>query len=101
GENLVNNRSIDPDSYQQYLRAKALYRAHGLANLNTVIALTEQVVARYPDYGPAWALLSSAHTVLPNYSGLPALTSERLLQVLQSSREKAEPAAQKAIQLDP
>ena len=101
GENLVNNRSIDPDSYQQYLRAKALYRARGLANLNTVIALTEQVVARYPDYGPAWALLSSAHTVLPNYSGLPALTSERLLQVLQSSREKAEPAAQKAIQLDP
>ncbi|HEX6610697.1 MAG TPA: BTAD domain-containing putative transcriptional regulator, partial [Hyphomicrobiaceae bacterium] len=101
GENLVNNRGIDPDSYQRYLRAKALYRARGLANLNNVVALAEQVVASSPDYAPAWALLSSAHTVLPNYSGLPALPSAQLLQVLQSSREKAEPAGQKAIQLDP
>ena len=27
GENLVNNRAIDPESYQQYLRAKALLRS--------------------------------------------------------------------------
>src|SRR5207302_3466335 len=26
GENLVSNRGIDPESYQQYLRAKALFR---------------------------------------------------------------------------
>ena len=101
GENLVNNRGIDPESYQEHLRAKALYRARGLANLNTVVALTEKVAARNPDYAPAWALLSSAHTVLPNYSSLPTLPPAQLLQVLQSSREKAEPAAQKAIQLDP
>ena len=29
GERLVSNRSIDPESYQQYLRAKAMVRARG------------------------------------------------------------------------
>ena len=29
GENLVNNRSIDTDSYQDYLRARALVRVRG------------------------------------------------------------------------
>ena len=100
GENLVNNRGIDPDSYQQYLRAKALYRARGLANLNTAVALAEQVVARNPDHAPAWALLSSAHTVLPNYASLPTLPPAQLFDVLEASRKKAEPAAQKAIQFD-
>src|SRR6266436_4080298 len=31
GENLVNNRGIDPESYQQYLRAKPMVHARGRA----------------------------------------------------------------------
>src|SRR5947207_13771557 len=33
GERLVSNRGIDPESYQQYLRAKALVRARGIGPL--------------------------------------------------------------------
>jgi TolB-like protein/Flp pilus assembly protein TadD len=101
GENLVNSRTIDPESYQQYLRAKALYRARGPANLRNAAALMEEVVARNPDYAPAWALLSWVHTVLPNQLGIGRMTTAQMRDVVQSSREKAEPAAQKAIRLDP
>ncbi len=105
GENLVNNRKIDPDSYQQFLRAKALFHARnnnegGRANLNNAIALVEEVVARNPDYAPAWALLSSAHNVLPNIAGLANFSTAPLGPVVERWREKAEPAARKAIELD-
>src|SRR5258705_9504634 len=50
GENLVANRKIDPESYQQYLRAKALNQAGGRAAYIEATALLEQVVARNPDY---------------------------------------------------
>ena len=59
GENLVNNRSIDPESYQQYLRARALVTALGMQNLTDASRMLEQVVARNPNYAPAWSLLSS------------------------------------------
>jgi TolB-like protein/Flp pilus assembly protein TadD len=101
GENLVNSRTIDPEAYQQYLRAKALYRTRGPANLRNAATLLDEVVARNPDHAPAWALLSWVHTVLPNQVGIGNMTTAQLRDVVQSSREKAEPAAHKAIQLDP
>src|SRR5258706_1611061 len=69
GENLVNNRSIDPVSYQQYLRAKALVRgrATGGASLRQAIALLESVVARNQNYAPAWAQLAFAYALMPGF----------------------------------
>jgi len=109
GEQLVSSRNIDQESYQQYLRAKVLYRGRlgggGLGKLNDAIALLEQVVARNPDYAPAWALMSNAHLNVPNYS--PALLGNmtpsvaEIRPIVQSSLSKAEPAARRAIQLDP
>jgi TolB-like protein len=109
GENLVNNRSIDQESYQQYLRAKTLVRQRfgggGLKVLNDAIALLEQIVARNPDYAPAWALLGSANSSVPNYSpgllGGATTSVEGIRPVVQSALSKAERAARKAIQLDP
>ena len=51
----IANRSIDPESYQQYLRAKPLARA-GVRGVQQAIKILEPVVARYPDFAPAWAV---------------------------------------------
>ncbi len=59
GEQLVSNRSIDPESYQQYLRAKALMLAGG--RRNEALNIMEALVERNPDYAPAWALLSGIY----------------------------------------
>jgi len=40
GENLVNNRKIDPDSYQDFLRAKALWRARTPASAGSRVLTT-------------------------------------------------------------
>jgi TolB-like protein/DNA-binding SARP family transcriptional activator/Tfp pilus assembly protein PilF len=67
GERLVSSRTIDPESYQQFLRARTMLRdrANLIAGGATpadrfanAIAMLEQVVARHPGYAPAWALLS-------------------------------------------
>jgi TolB-like protein len=105
GNNLVNSRSIDPETYEQYLRAKALYRARGLKNVDNTIALAEKVVAHNPSYAPGWALLSSAHMTRPNYSAAAGnavgITVDDLRREVQTSGENAEPAARRALQLDP
>jgi TolB-like protein len=108
GEQLVSSRNIDQESYIQYLRAKALVRARigggGLRALNDAIALLDKVVARSEGYAPAWALAAAAYRNIPNYSGIlanPGASLEQRRQHVQSSLSKAEPAARRAIQLDP
>ena len=101
GENLVNNRSIDPESYQQYLRAKALVRARGQKPLSDAAALLEQVVARDPNFAPAWAQLGLAYALTPLYD--PAWDSgsvDEFRRVVDASLTRAEAAARRAIQLD-
>src|SRR5258707_1129792 len=63
GENLVNNRSIDSESYQQYLRARALLRARSIPE---AAAILEPLVLRDPGYAPAWALLAQAYSLGTN-----------------------------------
>ena len=61
GENLVNNRNIDPESYQLYLHAQALWEGRGLTNFTDAARLLEQIVARNPNYAPAEALLCASY----------------------------------------
>ncbi len=99
GERLVSNRSIDPESYQQYLRARALYRARAITQ---AIALLEPTVARDPNYAPAWALLAQAYAVSPVFNGnIWAGPIEEVRHTVQSSLDKADMAAREAIRLDP
>ena len=102
GDTLVSNRTNNLDSYQQYLRAKALVRTRGIRPFADAIALLEQVVARDPNYAPAWALLAQAYDLTPNFD--PALLNgpvEELRRVVDASLPRAEAAARRAIQLDP
>ncbi len=102
GENLVNNRSIDSESYQQYLRAKALKQARGRARITEATALYEQIVARSPNYAPAWADLAAAYyfmvTTDPAWINGSPDEARRLAEAYHS---KMEAAAQRAFQLDP
>ena len=101
GDTLVRNRTKDLESYDQYLRAKALERTEGLKPLTDAIALLEQVVARDPGFAPGWALLADS------YAFTPALTPEVRRGSLEDARlvarvsqDKGEKAAREAIRLD-
>ena len=64
----------------------------------------KEVVARNPSYAPAWALIARAYTTRVNYS--PAIQAQNpraadLMVEVQSSRQNAEPAARRSIELDP
>jgi TolB-like protein len=102
GQQLVSNRTNNPESYDQYLRAKALVRARGLTPLTEAVSLLEQVVERDPNYAPAWALLSRAYGFQVSYG--PALRTgslEAAARIREAAAEKEERAAREAIRLDP
>jgi adenylate cyclase len=106
GQNLVSNRTADTDSYQDYLRARALVRARG-PRVTEAARLLEQVVARDPNYAPAWGLLGQAYALTPNYFGVgvTGLTATGLTDDIRrltaESLQKAEAAAHRATRLDP
>lgn len=94
GERLISNRSIDPESYQEFLRARPLVRARG-RGFPQAIELLEPLVQRNPDYAPALALLARAHGYVGNVRGL-----EKRRRIAEFW-PKAEAEARRAIELDP
>ena len=101
GENLVNNRNIDPESYQQFLRAHALIQGRGLKPITDATALLERLVARHPDFAPAWSELSGAYALTPNARPERNGTAAEYRRVVDEFLPKAEAAARRAIELDP
>ena len=106
GHSLVASRTDDTESYQDYLRARALLRGRGVPEpggpLSQAAELLERVVARDPKFAPAWAELAEVYFLLPNYN--PAYASGAVRQFTPLAREfvaKSEAAARRAIQLDP
>jgi TolB-like protein/Tfp pilus assembly protein PilF len=104
GENLVPDRTDDTDSYQDYLRARATYRAR---QPDDAIAILTRVVARAPTYAPAWALLSLA-LILPSESQMAGVQKElragnvdAARTLAQSVLDRAAKSAREAIRLDP
>jgi TolB-like protein len=98
GETLVSNRTSDVESYQQYLRGRALVRARAVADAINVL---EAVVARDPTYAPAWALLAQAYHLAPYWGSVLRTGSlEEARLVVRSAINKGEAAAQRAIELD-
>ena len=101
GQNLVSSRTDDLDAYQQYLHARALYRARNV----DAISLLKLVVARDPNYAAAWALLASAFTLPGNFIDvgieIRAGHLEKARLLAQSKFGSAEKAAREAIRLDP
>ena len=102
GETLVRSRTNDPASYDDYLRAKALVRARSLRTLTEAAGLLEQVVARDPDYAPAWSVLALAYALTPAYSPAWARGDvEETRQIVDATLPRAEVAARRAVELDP
>jgi TolB-like protein len=103
GENLVNSRTKDVATYENYLRAKALYRARasGLQQLTEATKVLEEVVAHDPKYTPAWALLGYVHAAVPNvHPAYPNGQIEQIRPVVEASLAKAEAAARRSVELD-
>jgi TolB-like protein len=101
GKALISNRNIDPESYQQYLRAKALVRARGLKPLTDAAHLLEQVVTRNPNYAPTWALLAQVYIQQPNFEAAYVSGEAGSIRGLVSTAtRRAEAAAERSIQLD-
>ena len=98
GETLVANRDIDPESYQQYLRAKQLVRARtrGAAQ---AIEILEPLVARNPDFAGAWVQLSRAYaaTIVANQNA----SAEEFRRINAEYSLKRSAAAKRAVELDP
>ena len=106
GQSLVSNRTSDTDSYQDYLRARALVRRARSAEpggpLTEAAKLLEQVVARDPNYAPAWGLLGQAYALTPAFTAaLVNGSTDEFRRIAAESLQKAEAAAQQAIRLDP
>ena len=98
GETLISNRTNDTQSYEDYLRALALYRAR---DIRQVIAVLEPMVRRDPNYAPAWALLAQAYNLVPVYVEGDNNTTDELRGIVITAYAKADDAARKALALDP
>jgi adenylate cyclase len=100
GENLVNNRSIDPQSYQLFLQAKALWNVAGQDNIADAARSFEEVITRNPNYAPGWAFLCATHFNIANdVVDLDPLTAEQR-RAIQEHLQRAEDACRRAIVLD-
>jgi TolB-like protein/DNA-binding winged helix-turn-helix (wHTH) protein/tetratricopeptide (TPR) repeat protein len=108
GKTLVSNRSIDPDSYLQFLAAKALvHQRRGAGQrsasegLIEAIELLEPVVARYPGFAPAWGQLALGYQLIPFYAEeLEYASVEGRRRTADQWLPKAVAAAERAIALD-
>jgi adenylate cyclase len=106
GENLVNNRSIDPASYEKYLRGKTLFEARGGVpagtqdqNLTQAAAVLEDAVAKNPAYAPAWAALGGTYYGLAqNNSNATDVVYARA--AADGFRIKGEAAGKRSVELD-
>jgi TolB-like protein/tetratricopeptide (TPR) repeat protein len=102
GETLIASRTADPETYQQYLRAKALVRARtGRQTLTEPVDLLERVVTRDSAYAAAWALLGLTYSYAPLY-GITYTqgSAEDLRSLADVAFPKAEAACRRALALD-
>jgi adenylate cyclase len=104
GERLLSHLPVDPQSYQDYLRAKTLLRGRGPQNpsaISDAIKLLEQAVLRDPDFAAAWGFLGTAYRLIPRFDPVRLSgATEKARPVVEASLVKAESAAQHALRLD-
>jgi hypothetical protein len=98
GQTLVNNRTGDLESYQQYLRAHGLYRSF---SYNEAIAILEPLVARDPNYASRAGPFGRAYGGVRGLGTARSGPIEEARAVIQASVDKEEAAARQAIRLDP
>jgi len=98
GDTLVRSRTGNIDTYEQYLRARAMRRS---GNISEAVTLLEAVVARDPGFAPAWSLLAEVHWLAPGYTGEAYAGSfEGSRRASELADAKAEKTAREAIRLN-
>ena len=103
GENLVNNRKIDPESYTEYLRIKAGVTARGnQVAREQAVAELEKLLARQPDFAPAWAYLADLRVTNTRPLGVTMWTRpvDQTRAMAEKLLQQAEHDAREAIRLD-
>jgi len=83
--------SDSSEAYDLYLRGRDLAREPSKAGLVRAVQLYEEALAIDPDFAPALGAIASAWIWLEDYGGVPA----------QEAFDHAEPAARRALELDP
>ena len=104
GENLVSNRTDNLAIYQDFLKGKAWLRARLSPAVGPYLETFESVVARDPNFAPAWALLARSYTLQPGGASARVVQEssvEDARRIVKGFLDKAEMAARKAIELDP
>jgi TolB-like protein/Flp pilus assembly protein TadD len=94
GEPLVRNRTANMEAYELYLEARSHVRRRG-PGVDRAIGLYERAVERDPAFAPAWAGLAEAWSLAPFYHAGVDST------YWAESLNRAEDAAEKALELDP
>ncbi|MFT5521245.1 MAG: adenylate cyclase [Enterobacterales bacterium] len=69
-KNLVKDRTDDIVAYEHYLHAKQLYLARGTDNLEQAALLLQEVVARDPNFTPAWTAIAQVYAVYGYYQSI-------------------------------
>jgi TolB-like protein len=82
---------LDLDTYEQYLKARALADRRGVTDPPKAVELFEQVVATDPAFAPAFAGLADTYAWMSITGQIPFETAYSAMR----------PAAVKALQLDP
>jgi adenylate cyclase len=101
GQRLISTRPVNVESYENFLRGRALVRRRALAE--AIVAL-EAAVEGDPEFAPAWAMLAQARRTTIEYSPLSRRVDVPIAEArefIQTTLEQAERAARRAIELDP
>ncbi len=86
-----SRRETNPDIYDKYLRARALFPIRGEVALRQAAAMLEEVIAADPQFAEAYAGLGLIYAVLPFYTS----------DARDETHLKARDAAEHALALDP
>ena len=63
----AHDRTSDIEAYEYYLQARQLYVRRGQRNLEEAALLLHEVVARDPEFAPAWIALAGVYSVYESY----------------------------------
>jgi TolB-like protein len=102
GENLVNNRAVDPASYEKFLRARAIIDSRGSdESYAQAESLLSEAVAKNPDYAPALTSLGGLYFLMTGRAANASGSVEERRARVDELRAKGEALAQRAIRSDP
>jgi TolB-like protein len=104
GENLVNNRKIDPEAYTEYLRIRASVISTGTAAARQKArSELEKLIAREPEFAPARAYLATVRFAMVNdiWPTMWTRPAEQSRAMVDDILRQTEREARVALRLDP